>query len=297
MKDILASEIRLRLQVAGGGLEITSSLATCSAATNTTPPVRCSDGDSLAVAVPRDVRHRCASYGNAIGRHDGRCRVESWIEFWWLLPVALAICVLVRLVGVEGSLLFAPFYAVVFPWLSGRALTPLQAIQIGIISEIFGFSSSFVGFYRARLIDFRLGLRTAAVGAPLALAGVFLAYRVPQPVLLVVVALALPALAWYLRRPLEVAADGDVRRQSPEEVASGERVRAAAVHVPLCCYSSGALYTNAGSGDDAMGVTVTTRHRPPRVHAARTPGRQETGTREHVRDSARRPILDMRLCG
>jgi uncharacterized membrane protein YfcA len=84
---------------------------------------------------------------------------------------------------------------VIFPWLSGDPLSPLQAIQIGIITEIFGFTSSFVGFYRARLIDFRLGLRTAAVGIPLALVGVVLAYRIPQPALLVIVAVVLPALA------------------------------------------------------------------------------------------------------
>ncbi|SFQ72760.1 hypothetical protein SAMN05421810_11510 [Amycolatopsis arida] len=80
-------------------------------------------------------------------------------------------------------------------------LSPVQAIQIGIISEIFGFSSSFVGFLRARLIDLRLGLRTAALGAPAALAGALLAYRLPQAALLVLVAAVMPALAWYIRHP------------------------------------------------------------------------------------------------
>lgn len=36
-----------------------------------------------------------------------------WLEFWWLAPIALSICVMVRLVGVEGSLRFAPSYAVI----------------------------------------------------------------------------------------------------------------------------------------------------------------------------------------
>lgn len=59
-----------------------------------------------------------------------------WLEFWWLFPIALGICVLVCSVGVEGALLFVPFYAVVFPWLAGVELVPLQAIQIGIFTEI-----------------------------------------------------------------------------------------------------------------------------------------------------------------
>ncbi|NUR34183.1 MAG: sulfite exporter TauE/SafE family protein [Gemmatimonadaceae bacterium] len=182
--------------------------------------------------------------------------MHYWLEFWWLLPIALAICVLVCLVGVEGSLLFAPFYAVAFPWLSGHPLTPLQAIQIGIISEIFGFSSSFIGFARARLIDLRLALRTAVVGAPLAVAGVFLAYRIPQPALLVIIALALPALAWYLRRPVEVAPGGGVRRQASDALTAEETVRAAAVHLPLCCYSSGALYASAPATSTAHAVST-----------------------------------------
>jgi hypothetical protein len=28
-----------------------------------------------------------------------------WLEYWWLLPIALAICVMVCLVGVEGSIM------------------------------------------------------------------------------------------------------------------------------------------------------------------------------------------------
>lgn len=83
----------------------------------------------------------------------------------------------------------------IFPWLTGVDLSPLQAIQIGIFTEIVGFSSSFIGFYRARLIDFRLGMRTALIGIPAAVAGVLLAYRLDEAVLLAIVALAMPALA------------------------------------------------------------------------------------------------------
>lgn len=128
---------------------------------------------------------------------------EYWFAYWWLFPIALGICVLVCLVGVEGAILFVPFYAVVFPWMTDRPVTPLEAIQIGLITEIFGFTSSFVGFYRAALVDWRIGLISSAAGIPLALAGAVLAYRLPQPALLLIVAASLPLLAWYLRRPVE----------------------------------------------------------------------------------------------
>jgi uncharacterized protein len=158
-----------------------------------------------------------------------------WVAFWWVVPIALAICVIVCLVGVEGSIMFAPFYAVVFPWLSGVSLTPLQAIQIGIFTEIFGFTSSIIGFARAGLIDVGLGLRTAGAGVPMAVVGVVFAYVIPQPVLLIIVALALPLLAWYLRRPVQT------RPGQP-----GESVKQACPRIPHCCYSSSVYYHTAG---------------------------------------------------
>lgn len=58
-----------------------------------------------------------------------------WLEFWWLVPIALSNCVLVCLVGAEGSLLFAPFYAVIFPWLSGVELALVQAIRWPLVDH------------------------------------------------------------------------------------------------------------------------------------------------------------------
>lgn len=91
-----------------------------------------------------------------------------WLEYWWLLPIALAICVMVCLVGVV------------------------------------------------------------------------LAYRIPQPALLVIVAVALPALAWYLRRPAESPPRSQQEDRRPSEQ---EKVRAAATRIPLCCYASSNYYT------------------------------------------------------
>lgn len=158
-----------------------------------------------------------------------------WFEYWWLLPIALAICTMVCLVGVERSIMFAPF----FPWLTETRSARCRPSRSASSPRFFGFTSSFVGFYRARLIDFRLGLRTTAVGVPLALVGVVLAYRIPQPALLVIVAVVLPALAWYLRRP----AESRPRNHEDEPRQSEEKVRAAATRIPLCCYASGNYYT------------------------------------------------------
>jgi uncharacterized protein len=166
--------------------------------------------------------------------------MDYWLAYWWIFPIALLICILVCLVGVEGSILFAPFYAVFFPTMSGRPFSPLQAIQVGLISEIFGFTSSFIGFWRAKLIDYRLGLMSSAAGAPLALGGVLLAYALPQPVLLAIVAAVLPFLAWFLSYR---------GRGEPED----ENVRDAARSIPLCCYVSDKLYADQHEQRDRAG--------------------------------------------
>lgn len=178
--------------------------------------------------------------GDFAGNFLVAVNIGYWGAFWWVVPIALAICVVVCLVGVEGSIMFAPFYAVVFPWLTGIELSPLQAIQIGILTEIFGFTSSIIGFSRAGLIDVRMGLRTAVVGAPMAVIGVVFAYVIPQPVLLIIVALVLPLLAWYLRRPAQ-------SRPGQRD----ESVKTAASRIPLCCYASSALYRNGGDAPAA----------------------------------------------
>jgi uncharacterized membrane protein YfcA len=88
-----------------------------------------------------------------------------------------------------------------------------------------------------------MGLRTAAVGAPLAMIGVVFAYLVPQPVLLIVIALALPVIAWYLHRPVQTR---------PGQ--RGESVEKAAWRRPLCCYASSAYYRTDSDVSDAAGA-------------------------------------------
>ena len=51
-------------------------------------------------------------------------------------------------------MLFVPFYTMVFPLL-GHHLEPVQAVEVGLLTEIFGFLSSTSAFWRAGLIDFR----------------------------------------------------------------------------------------------------------------------------------------------
>lgn len=104
--------------------------------------------------------------------------MEYWLEFWWVFPIALGICIAVCVVGISGGVLFVPLFAVGFPAL-GIPLTAVQAVQIGLFSEIFGFSSSTVAFWRNDLIDVRTAGYSLLFAIPLAVVGGLLSNVLP----------------------------------------------------------------------------------------------------------------------
>lgn len=150
-----------------------------------------------------------------------------WFQFWYLFPAALAICVTVCVFGIEGAILFVPFFAVAFP-LFGGPLTPLQAVTIGLVTEVFGFSSTLSGYARAKLVDWRMGFRAIAWSAPFALAGGFLAFLAPGRALLAVVSVVLLGVGVVLlRSPSEYAIlkQEAGRPRSPDDVPGAGEIR------------------------------------------------------------------------
>jgi uncharacterized membrane protein YfcA len=103
------------------------------------------------------------------------------------------------------------------------------------------------------MIGFRLGLRTALLGIPAAVAGVLLAYRLPDAMLLAIVALTMPALAWYIKHP----------PHPKGETATVEgTARDSAQRIPMCCYSGSRLYANGSSRIATLvAPTGTAEHR------------------------------------
>ena len=62
--------------------------------------------------------------------------------------------------------------------LGENPILPLAAIGTALLTETFGFSSGFVGYYRKGLIDFAIVLRFARISVPVAVLGAFLAHFV-----------------------------------------------------------------------------------------------------------------------
>ena len=80
----------------------------------------------------------------------------DWTIYWFMFPVSICVATSAMLSGIGGAALFIPIFAIIFPMLGPEYPLPMAAaIGTALMTEVFGFSSGFVGYYRKGLIDFR----------------------------------------------------------------------------------------------------------------------------------------------
>jgi uncharacterized membrane protein YfcA len=132
------------------------------------------------------------------------------------------------MMGVSGTVLFVPFYTMVFPLL-GHHLEPVQAVEVGLLTEIFGFLSSTSAFWRAGLIDFQVAGFAALVATPMAVVGGYASHLLPGNLLLAVIGLSLVVFAWLLIRET-IAAVPDATTKSPEPGIKEHRDRSGRIY-------------------------------------------------------------------
>lgn len=147
-------------------------------------------------------------------------------QFWFIFPIAFAICVVVCTFGVEGAILFVPFFALAFPQLAFK-LEPIQAVSIGLITEVFGFASSLIAFWRMGLVDFVIAKKSGYLSIPFALLGGFISPMVPGYVLLLIASVALLFMASELKRSRYLVVDevSPVREVLPRDESLFVRVK------------------------------------------------------------------------
>jgi uncharacterized protein len=100
--------------------------------------------------------------------------------------------------------IFVPFFTIVFPLL-GHHLEPVQAVEVGLLTEIFGFVSSTSAFWRAGLIDFKISTFALVFAVPTAVIGGVSAHILPAHWLLVIVGVGLILFAFLLIRETDEA--------------------------------------------------------------------------------------------
>jgi uncharacterized membrane protein YfcA len=108
--------------------------------------------------------------------------------YWWMFPIALIVALIVNTVGVSGASLFVPFFILVFPAIAGFALSPIHAVQLGLITESFGLSSSAIAFIMFGLVDTYIVFRSILVALPFVFLGVSVVAFIPDTILELMVA-------------------------------------------------------------------------------------------------------------
>ena len=103
--------------------------------------------------------------------------MEISFELWYLFPVAILIATIAMSSGIGGAVFFSPLFMLALK------LEPQIAIGSALITELFGFSSGLIAYYKAKLIDFKLALNLLLFSVPAAIIGTIYADLFPDIVL------------------------------------------------------------------------------------------------------------------
>lgn len=100
--------------------------------------------------------------------------------YWFMFPVSMLVATTAMLSGIGGAALFMPIFLLIFPLLGPEypLTSPVAAIAVALLTETFGFSSGFVGYYMKRLIDFGLAKTFLVISVPAAIVGALLSHMV-----------------------------------------------------------------------------------------------------------------------
>ncbi len=103
--------------------------------------------------------------------------MEITMEFWYLLPISIAIATIAMSSGIGGAVFFSPLFMI------GLGLEPNIAIGAALATELFGFGSGFFSYWKAKLIDFKLGFNLLLYSVPFAILGTIYGDLVPPLIL------------------------------------------------------------------------------------------------------------------
>jgi len=144
--------------------------------------------------------------------------------YWFMFPVAMCVATLAMLSGIGGAALFTPIFVLVFPLLGPEYPLESTVVAIGtaLLTETFGFTSGFIGYYRKRLIDFAIVFKYLRIAAPVAIVGAFLAHLVPGGLLIIGYAVLVLGLAVV---HIVVQHEEDVATDHPPTAASDANLR------------------------------------------------------------------------
>ncbi len=136
------------------------------------------------------------------------------LEYWYLFPISVLIATIAMATGIGGAVFFSPLFMLAL------RLEPSVAVGTALTTELFGFSSGLVAYWKRRLIDWRLGRTLLVVSVPAAIVGSLFADVFPPVVLKCVFALGIVFIGYQLyashRREEKEMLDREIEREARE---------------------------------------------------------------------------------
>lgn len=131
--------------------------------------------------------------------------------YWFMFPVSIVVATCAMLSGIGGAALFTPIFILVFPLLGEEYVlaSTMTAIAAALFTQTFGFLSGFIGYYRRKLIDYKLAGKLLRFSIPVAILGALAANVVHDSVLVASYALLVAVLAYVMwRNPIHAGEAG-----------------------------------------------------------------------------------------
>ena len=111
--------------------------------------------------------------------------MELTLEYWYLLPISILIATIAMSTGIGGAVFFSPLFMIALK------LNPNVAVGTALLTELFGFSSGLVAYYKAKLIDFKLAKSLLVYSVPAAILGSYFSDAFPPSILKAIFAVGL----------------------------------------------------------------------------------------------------------
>jgi len=193
------------------------------------------------------------------------------VDLLVFIGISLFICITVCTLAMEAAVLFVPAFVFLFPRIitGFPSVTPNEAIGLAITVEVFGYTSSVLGYWFRRQVDLRLAGRILAVTVPAAILARVLAFFLPEDGLMLLFGVVLLGLAGVLYRTYS-------REDGPR-------------HTCLLCGDSIAAMRMGDAAEDSAGALAN----PANSGNPGDPGEPDAGPADPAGESAKKSYPDL----
>ena len=144
----------------------------------------------------------------------------EWLVYWFMFPACIGIVSFAMILGIDGTAILTPSVILLFPLLGVPAVSPAQAVTVGLFTEQIGFLSGVLAYRKQGLIDYKVGFRLAAFAVPTIVVSSLLAQLSPALFLKLAFGVLMVGLAVYLSMTAKTTVRDAHRRAPPPSVDS-----------------------------------------------------------------------------